>query len=251
MTTVAFIHSLPRWHHHRSHLSSRRKSNKHTARENLICFSAAAATDVNSPSSSLEAKALKADLLSVVAGLDRGIFASDDDVEAADLASKRLEDAGDKIELPRDLDKLQGKWRLVYSSAFASGNLGGSRPGPRAARFPLTLGPVYQRIDVLSREFDNIVEFRAPTPWPLPPLETRATLAHTFELPGGASVKIIFDKTSIKGLGVLSELPPLDLPRLPDFLRSSSSGLFTVSYLDDDFRITRGDRGELRVFVKL
>lgn len=50
----------------------------------------------------------------------------------------------------------------------------------------------------------------------------------------------------------LSQLPPLEIPRLPDALRPPSdtrSGEFEVVYLDSDLRITRGDRGELRVFV--
>jgi len=34
------------------------------------------------------------------------------------------------VDLNRDLDKLQVRWRLVYSSAFSSKTLGGSRPGP-------------------------------------------------------------------------------------------------------------------------
>ena len=37
---------------------------------------------------------------------------------------------------------LTGTWRLVYSSAFASGSLGGFRPGPQAALVPVTIGQV-------------------------------------------------------------------------------------------------------------
>lgn len=39
-------------------------------------------------------------------------------------------------------DMLNGTWRLVYSSAFARGGLGGSRPGPPAALLPVKLGQV-------------------------------------------------------------------------------------------------------------
>lgn len=56
----------------------------------------------------------------------------------------------------------------------------------------------------------------------------------------------------MKATGNLSQLPPLELPRLPDALRGTSNrgtGEFDVTYLDSDTRITRGDRGELRVFV--
>jgi len=42
-------------------------------------------------------------------------------------------------------DMLNGTWRLVYSSAFARGGLGGSRPGPPAALLPVKLGQVCAR----------------------------------------------------------------------------------------------------------
>lgn len=56
----------------------------------------------------------------------------------------------------------------------------------------------------------------------------------------------------MKTTGNLSQLPPFEVPRIPDALRPPSntgSGEFEVTYLDSDTRVTRGDRGELRVFV--
>lgn len=69
---------------------------------------------------------------------------------------------------------------------------------------------------------------------------------------GSSKIKIIFEKTTVKPTGSLSQLPSFEVPRLPDALRPPSdtrSGEFEVTYLDADTRITRGDRGELRVFV--
>lgn len=43
---------------------------------------------------------------------------------------------------------------------------------------------VFQRIDILSKDFDNIAELELGVPWPLPPVEVTATLAHKFELIG-------------------------------------------------------------------
>jgi len=48
---------------------------------------------------------------------------------------------------------------------------------------------VFQRIDVVSKDFDNIVELQLGAPWPLPPVEVTATLAHKFELIGRNSVR--------------------------------------------------------------
>lgn len=41
---------------------------------------------------------------------------------------------------------LDGRWRLLYSSGFSSGSLGGRRPGPSFGSGPFTLGQVYQDI---------------------------------------------------------------------------------------------------------
>jgi len=82
-------------------------------------------------------------LQSVVSGLNRGLVASVDDLERAEVAAKELETAGGPVDLTDDLDKLQGKWRLLYSSAFSSRSLGGSRPGlPTGRLIPVTLGQV-------------------------------------------------------------------------------------------------------------
>ncbi|KAF9677743.1 hypothetical protein SADUNF_Sadunf08G0139100 [Salix dunnii] len=196
---------------------------------------------------------LKLKLLSVVSGLNRGLAASEDDQQKADAAAKDLEAAGGLVDLSKDIDRLQGRWKLIYSSAFSSRTLGGSRPGPPTGRLlPITLGQVFQRIDVLSKDFDNIVELELGAPWPLQPVELTATLAHKFELVGTAKIKITFEKTTVKTTGNLSQLPPLEVPRIPDALRPPSntgSGEFEVTYLDADTRVTRGDRSELRVFV--
>ncbi|XP_057732189.1 plastid-lipid-associated protein 6, chloroplastic [Arachis stenosperma] len=204
-------------------------------------------------SSSDSISSLKLTLLSAVSGLNRGLAANEDDLRKADAAAKELEAAGGLVDLSADLDKLQGRWRLIYSSAFSSRTLGGSRPGPPTGRLlPITLGQVFQRIDILSKDFDNIVEVQLGAPWPFPPLDATATLAHKFELIGSSKIKITFEKTTVKTAGNLSQLPPFELPRIPDSFRPPSntgSGEFEVTYLDTDTRVTRGDRGELRVFV--
>ncbi|KAK0608597.1 hypothetical protein LWI29_033063 [Acer saccharum] len=179
------------------------------------------------PSGSGDAKSeliasLKLKLLGAVSGLNRGLAANTDDLQKADAAAKELEAVGGLVDL--------------------------------SVAAPITLGQVFQRIDVLSKDFDNIVELELGAPWPLPPVEVTATLAHKFELIGSAKIKIIFQKTTVKTTGNLSQLPPLELPQFPDALRPpsntrSGSGEFEVTYLDADTRVTRGDRGELRVFV--
>lgn len=82
-------------------------------------------------------------LQSVVSGLNRGLAANVDDLRLADDVARELEAAGGPVDLSYDLDKLQGRWKLIYSSAFSSRTLGGSRPGPPIGRLlPITLGQV-------------------------------------------------------------------------------------------------------------
>ncbi|KAK9062584.1 hypothetical protein SSX86_019771 [Deinandra increscens subsp. villosa] len=202
-----------------------------------------------------EGKTLKLKLLSAVSGLNRGLVASKEDLQKVDYAAKELESFAGPVDLSTDTEKekLQGRWKLIYSSAFSSRTLGGSRPGPPIGRLlPITLGQVFQRIDILSKDFDNIVELELGAPWPLEPIQVTATLAHKFEIIGSSTIKIIFEKTTVKTTGNLSQLPPLEIPQLPEQFRPSTnrgSSDFDVTYLGSDLRITRGDRDELRVFV--
>lgn len=46
---------------------------------------------------------------------------------------------------------------------------------------------------MFSKDFDNIAEVEIGAPWPLPPLEATATLAHKFELLGLPSLPLHLD----------------------------------------------------------
>jgi len=85
---------------------------------------------------------------SAVSGLNRGLAANEDDLRKVDGAAKELEAVGGLVDLSVGLDKLQGRWKLIYSSAFSSRTLGGSRPGPPIGRLlPITLGQVSSLIN--------------------------------------------------------------------------------------------------------
>lgn len=80
---------------------------------------------------------------SAVSGLNRGLAATEDDLQKVDAAAKDLESVAGPVDLLVDTDRLQGRWKLIYSSAFSSRTLGGSRPGPPTGRLlPITLGQV-------------------------------------------------------------------------------------------------------------
>ena len=218
-------------------------------------------------------------LLSTIASLDRGLVATSQDLIAVDSIVRELEGASGPLifvsgfqEVPDGsmtnyvpVSMLVGRWRLVYSSGLASGSLGGRRPGPPSSLVPFTLGQVYQDINVYEKTLDNVVElFSRVSVKYLPGLETvqaptlTARLKHKFEVLGGSTLQITFENTTVRfsgGLGGwLDNVPDAELPELPEALKSlteiSRRASFDVVFLDFTMRVTRGDRGELRIFVK-
>lgn len=111
----------------------------------------------------------------------------------------------------------------------------------------------------------NIVELiiGAPsTPFPfqslgLEPLILQINLGHEFEQIDAKTTRIVYNATTVRTRGgpqgVFKNVPPFSAPELPEFLRPPPqfrSATFSTSYVDEDFRVSRGDRGELRVYVK-
>ena len=227
-----------------------------------------------------KAAELKFGLLKLVAGLDRGAAATAEDrnavLEAADaLAASAAPLSGAALE-----SALEGTWRLTYSSTFA-GQEGGTQgfTGTPAAG-PVSLMAVYQRITKDSTCLENIVELQAGSPM----LRGSASLAHDYTVQGNTT-NITFTGVTVTPGGAAASLPAFTLPSLaqtiesalPDFLRppgtdaaadtegaplalvsaganpslqTLQSGTFETPYVDEDLRISKGDRGELRVFVR-
>jgi PAP_fibrillin len=202
-------------------------------------------------------------LLRLLATLDRGSAASATDRSAVDDAVAAIEQKGSRTRdkaSPSLPDRLAGKWRLAYSSTFA-GVSGGSQgfTGPPGAGTPLRLGAVYQRVQPFNkRRLDNIVELRVPGLLPFSgSIPVTACLSHSLEFIGRPdTVRIEFLDITFRVQGVRG-LRPITLPSpvqalglqaiLPLQLRG---GEFTTTYCDADFRVSRGDRGELRIFTR-
>lgn len=215
-------------------------------------------------------------LLYIASGLDRGNAASPNATSEVESVVYDLTSASEPVVLSWEseagsttttLAQLNGTWRLIYSSSFATGNLGGRAPGggPGISLLPAQLGQVFQVISAYTARLDNVVELysRLPNLPQLPglpeqePIVTTLTLRHLFEPLGGSTSQITFEDTEVKttgGLaGFLGKLPELRLPQLPEPLRPSRdarSSTFETLFLDNDLRVSRGRNGELRIFVK-
>ena len=233
--------------------------------------------------------AAKEELTALVAGLDRGFAASGADVARVDAAVLKLQaEAGafhfscqryDVADDSRVVDSsfLTSRWRLIFSSAFSGGSLGGERPGPSIGALPLEVRGIFQTIDYDMKRLDNIVTLALPPPpFPVPEslLSTEAreeieesaavtlSLSHSLKILPPAGVSIEFIGTSVKFGGEklkdrLGLNPEIDIPELtgtlPEAIRpppSTRSGSFNTVFIDEQLRVTRGDRRELRVYTR-
>ena len=200
-------------------------------------------------------EATKYRLVKVLAALDRGVAASDDDRTFVGDLIDDLERAAD---VPRDasLEKaLDGEWRLAYSSTFAGEQPGsqGFTGAPGQGAPGVSLGAVYQRLNAELKTCDNVVCLRSP----LPGIAGTASLGHEYVV-DGSGMKISFTGVTVESspFGSMPFKLPSPLDALPKEARDAlvgagaQSGSFETTYVDADVRVSRGDRGELRVFVR-
>ena len=216
---------------------------------------------------------MKYELLKTLAALDRGVAAGDDDrddvrrlVEILETFAKATASmtmsggvGGRRSLAPVDAQleaALDGEWRLAYSSTFA-GEQPGSQgftgaPGGGGGGNP-NLRAVYQRVSNEGKTCDNVVTFSGGGL----PFSGTASLGHEYEVTD-TTMTITFTGVTVESSSL--GLPPLRLPSpldvLPAEVREAltgagvQSGSFDTSFVDEDLRVSRGDRGELRVFVK-
>jgi hypothetical protein len=119
---------------------------------------------------------------------------------------------------------------------------------------------VQQDVYSAAGELDNVVTLHArfslaglPGVAAEPPALT-LRLRHDFSLLA-ATVTVEYKNTVAKasgGLGGwLSNLPEVATPRLPEALAARARGAdFEILFLDGSLRVTRGDRGELRIYAR-
>ena len=191
----------------------------------------------------------KVELLEAIAGRNRGIIATQTDQAAILSAIARLEDENPN---PRPLEakeRLNGNWRLLYTS---------SEELLRIDRFPLLkLGQIYQWIRLETAEIFNIAEV-----YGLPLLEGLVAVGATFEATSERRVEVKF-RRGVLGLqrlvgysspdALIKKMDAGDRLLPFDFTINSENqqGWLEVTYLDDDLRIGRGNEGNVFVLRKV
>ncbi|MBD2092487.1 PAP/fibrillin family protein [Microcoleus sp. FACHB-1515] len=190
----------------------------------------------------------KSTLLEAIAGKNRGLLATAADQQAILAKIADLEDRNPTPQPLSAIDKLDGNWRLLYTT---------SRDLLRIEQVPLLkLGQIYQFIRAPEARIYNIAEVVG-----LPYLEGLVSVAARFTPVNDRRVQVKFER-SIIGLQRLVGYQSPD-----DFVQQIESGQkfaaidfnigdrdqqgwLDVTYLDDDLRIGRGNEGSVFVLTK-
>lgn len=159
-----------------------------------------------------DAKVLKEELLEAIAPLDRGAQATPEDQQAVDEIARKLE-AVNPTKQPLKSDLLNGKWELIYTTSQSI--LQTQRP-----KFLRSITN-YQAINADTLRAQNMES------WPffnqvtadLTPLNAK-------------KVAVKFDFFKIAGL-------------IPVKAPGRARGELEITYLDEELRISRGDKGNL------
>ena len=191
----------------------------------------------------------KTALLEAIAGKNRGLLATEPDKQAILMAIARLEE---RNPTPRPIEAgelLDGNWRLLYTTSSGLLNID---------QLPLLkLGQIYQCIRVETYCVYNIAEV-----YGLPYLEGLVSVAARFEPVSERRVQVKFER-SIFGLQRLIgyQSPKYFIQQIETGKKFAAidiglnsreqQGWLDITYLDDDFRIGRGNEGSVFVLSKV
>lgn len=190
----------------------------------------------------------KSALLEAIAGKNRGLLATATDQQAILAKIAALEDRNPTPQPLSAIDKLDGNWRLLYTT---------SRELLRIDQVPLLkLGQIYQFIRAPEARIYNIAEVTG-----LPYLEGLVSVAARFTPVNDRRVQVKFER-SIIGLQRLVgyQSPDEFVQRIESGQKFAAidfnigdrdqQGWLDVTYLDDDLRIGRGNEGSVFVLTK-
>jgi len=158
----------------------------------------------------------KEELLAVIAPLRRGLEAAPEDAARVEAAAKALERLNPTPK-PLASELVNGRWELLYTTSQSI--LGGSRPF-----FLRPFGAIYQLIDAPGLRAAN----RESAPlWNTVSADLRATSA--------SKLAVQFDEFGLFG-GLIKIKAPAE-----------AKGTLDTTYLDEEIRVSRGDKGNLFV----
>ncbi|CAI9304330.1 unnamed protein product [Lactuca saligna] len=219
-TTTTTTHQLPKLFHSHSSLSTITFPAKLTTTHHLFSATPISKwrTNVSFLTSFLnkpkDAKPIKEELLDAIAPLDRGAEASAEDQQTIEEIVQKLE-AANPTKDPLKSPLLDGKWELIYTTSQSI--LQTKRPKFLRSRVN------YQAINVDTLRAQNMESF---------PTFNQVTADLTPV--NSKKVAVKFDYFKIVGL-------------IPVKAPDSARGSLEITYLDEELRVSRGDKGNLFV----
>ncbi|KAM0835744.1 hypothetical protein ACQ4PT_062748 [Festuca glaucescens] len=199
-----------------------------------------------------KAARLKEELLAAIAPLDRGAEATPEDKDRVEEIARRLEEARPAKE-PLKSDLLNGKWELLYTTST-------SILQPQRPKFLRPFGTIYQAINIdtlRAQNMETLPYFNQviPTKAGLLPQDVQVVPFLCNSRPG----TMCFIGFILFGM-VTANLVPLTSRRVAvkfDYFKIFSliqikapgrgKGELEITYLDEELRVSRGDKGNLFV----
>lgn len=190
----------------------------------------------------------KAALLEAIAGKNRGLLATEQDKQSINWAIAQLEDQNPTPNPVEASDLLSGDWRLLYTDSQGLLNLD---------QLPFCkLGQIYQCIRATTARVYNIAEI-----YGLPYLEGLVGVAARFEVASARRVQVKFERSIIGLQRLVGYQSPSEFVQQIEMGKKFAAidfgldsrdqqGWLDTTYLDDDLRVGRGNRGNVFVLTK-
>ncbi|KAI5384266.1 fibrillin protein 5 homolog [Lathyrus oleraceus] len=183
----------------------------------------------------------KIELFQALEGINRGIFGipSGKKLEIESLV-KQIESQNPTPEPTLELDKVDGCWRLVYSTI----SILGSRRTKLGLRDFISLGDFFQTIHKAKNKAVNVVKFNAKG---LTMLSGELTIEASFKIASKTRVDITFEKSTI----IPDQLMNVFRKNYDILLGIfNPEGWLEITYVDDNMRIGRDDKGNIFVLER-
>ncbi|XP_004503974.1 fibrillin protein 5 homolog [Cicer arietinum] len=183
----------------------------------------------------------KRELFQAVEGINRGIFGipSGKKSEIESLV-KQIESQNPTPEPTLELDKVDGCWRLVYSTI----SILGSRRTKLGLRDFISLGDFFQTIDKAKNKAVNVIKFNAKG---LILLSGELSIEASFKIASTTKVDINFENSTITPDQLMNVFRKNYDILLGIF---NPEGWLEITYVDDTMRIGRDDKGNIFVLER-
>ncbi|XP_020583152.1 probable plastid-lipid-associated protein 7, chloroplastic isoform X1 [Phalaenopsis equestris] len=185
---------------------------------------------------------IKAELYLALQGTNRGIFG------LTSVKKLKIEELVEQLELrnptPKPTDhllyKVNGSWKLIYSTI----TILGSKRTKLGLRDFISLGDLYQTIDVPKERAINVINFSAKG---LKLLTGQLTIEASYKIASKTRVIIKLETSSITPKQLMN-LFQKNYDLLIDIF--NPAGWLDITYVDDSLRIGRNDKGAIFVLER-